>query len=119
MEGVAFQIVWKMQGFRTRCGDRGVILAGGASKSRLWCQMVADIAGIPVRIPEVADLACVGAAIIAGVGSGVFGSYEEGCRRMLVGEQTIMPDPQRSDEFAVLLAQYKDFAAKLGEAYGL
>ena len=117
MEGVAFQIVWKMQSFRVCDRERGIIMAGGAGKSPLWRQMVADIAGIPVRIPAVPDLACVGAAIIAGVGSGVFDGYEEGCRRMLVDDRKILPDQKRHQEFSALMEKYVHMAAKLGEGY--
>lgn len=119
MEGVAFQIVWKMQSFHVCDRERGIIMAGGAGKSRLWCQMVADIAGIPVRVPLVPDLACVGAAIIAGVGSGVFDGYEEGCRRMLVEDRRIMPDQKSHREFLALMQKYMHMAAKLGEGYEL
>lgn len=119
MEGVAFQIVWKMQSFRACGSERGIILAGGAGKSRLWCQMVADMAGIPVRVPAVADLACVGAAIIAGVGSGMFDSYEDGRRRMLVDERTILPQQKSHREFSALMEQYRHMALKLGEGYAL
>ena len=94
-------------------------MAGGAGKSPLWRQMVADIAGIPVRIPAVPDLACVGAAIIAGVGSGVFDGYEEGCRRMLVDDRKILPDQKRHQEFSALMGKYVHMAAKLGEGYEL
>src|SRR5699024_8411392 len=118
MEGVAFQIVWKMERFPPPNSEQGIILAGGASKSPLWGQLLADIAQIPVRIPEVADLACVGAAVIAGVGSGVFQDCQEGCSRMLVGERVIRLDPRESD-FRAWLEKYKRIAQKLGDAYAI
>lgn len=119
MEGVAFQIVWMLEAFQTRPSEAGLKLAGGASKSRLWCQLVADISGLPVRIPEVADLACVGAAILAGVGSGVYKDAEEGCKSLAVGEQVLLPQPERVEIYAKLLEEYKRNARILGEAYEL
>lgn len=119
MEGVAFQIVWMLEAFKTKPSQEGLKLAGGASKSTLWCQMVADIANLPVRIPEVADLACVGAAILAGVGSGIYANAEEGYNRLAVRERVLQPDPARAEKYRALLTAYKHHAGVLGEAYGL
>ena len=96
-----------------------MLACGGASKSELWCQMVADIANLPVRIPETADLACVGAAVMAGVGSGVYADAEDGYKRLATPERVIYPDPQRAKEYAVLLEEYKHHAKILGQVYGL
>lgn len=118
MEGVAFQAVWMMDSFRTKPSPEGLKLAGGAARSGLWCQMAADIAGLPIRIPEVPDLACVGAAILAGTGCGVYQNVEEGCRRLAVRERVLHPDPVRSARYQELFADYKQTAAALGGVYG-
>ena len=119
MEGVAFQVIWMMESFKTKPSKEGLKLAGGASKSALWCQMVADIANLPVRIPEVADLACVGAAIMAGTGCGIYSSVEEGYKCLAIRERVIQPDPARAEMYAKLYEQYKKCAGTLGEVYGL
>ena len=119
MEGVAFQALWMMESFKTKPSKEGLKLAGGASKSALWCQMVADIANLPVRIPEVADLACVGAAILAGTGCGIYPNVEEGYKCLAVRERVIQPDPARAEMYAKLYEQYKKCAGVLGEVYGL
>lgn len=117
MEGVAFQIVWMLDAFRTKPSKDGLILAGGASKSELWCQMVADIANLPVRIPEVADLGCVGAAVLAGVGCGIYRDAQEGCKKLSVGERIIYPNPQKAKCYAALHEEYKRIAEALGDVY--
>ena len=119
MEGVAFQAIWMMESFKTKPSKEGLKLAGGASKSALWCQMVADITNLPVRIPEVADLACVGAAIMAGTGCGIYSSVEEGYKRLAVRERVIQPDPERAALYEKLYAEYKKCAGLLGTVYGL
>ena len=119
MEGVAFQVVWKMASFKTKPSKEGLKLAGGASKSTLWCQMVADIANLPVRIPEVADLACVGAAVLAGTGCGIYRNAEEGYERLAVRERVLQPDPERARIYAALFEDYKKHAGTLGTVYGL
>ena len=119
MEGVAFQAIWMMESFKTKPSREGLKLAGGASKSALWCQMVADITNLPVRIPEVADLACVGAAIMAGTGCGIYSSVEEGYKCLAVRERVIQPDPERAAVYAKLYEEYKRCAGLLGNVYGL
>lgn len=116
MEGVAFQIVWMLGHFRSQPSERGLILAGGASKSELWCQIVADIANLPVRIPEVADLACVGAAILAGVGSGLYKDVAEGYRALGVPERVILPNPEQTEMYRSCLKRYQQTAALMGQA---
>ncbi len=117
MEGVAFQILWMLEAFATKPSAQGLILAGGASRSDQWCQILADISGLPVRVPAVADLACVGAAILAGVGCGIFRDAEEGYKTLAVGERVILPDGQRSAVYARKFAEYKRVAGILGTAY--
>ena len=49
---------------------------GGASKSKVWCQMKADITKKKLVTLKNNETACLGGAILAGVGIGVFKSVE-------------------------------------------
>lgn len=63
----AFQVLASMGG-----RPQEVVLAGGGSRSALWQQMVADLYGVPVRRLLVSEQSAMGAAILAGAGSGLF-----------------------------------------------
>ncbi len=117
MEGVVFQILWIMEFFKTQPSSEGLTLAGGASKSDLWPQILADVSGLPVRIPKVADLACVGAAILAGVGAGLYPSCQAGYRQFATGETVIQPNAERHAVYKELFEKYKKQAAVLGPSY--
>lgn len=119
MEGVAFQIVWMLDAFKTKPSEDGLILAGGASKSELWCQLVADISGLPVRIPAVAELACVGAAILAGVGCGIYENAQCGHKKLAVGERVLYPNPENTKRYQTYFQEYKRIARVLADAYKL
>ena len=119
MEGVAFQAVWMMESFAQKPSKDGIKLAGGASKSPIWSQMLADITGLPVRIPAVADLACVGAAIMAGVGCGLYKDPADGYARLAVEERVVMPTAEGTVKYAELYKKYKAAAAALADVYGM
>lgn len=115
MEGVVFQILWMMEEFPQKPSKDGIILSGGASKSEVWVQLLADISGLPVRIPAVADLACVGAAIMAGVGCGLYANTEEGFRTLAVKERVLQPDLEKTKKYAPLVAKYRQTAKNLAK----
>ncbi len=50
---------------------------GGASGNNLLCQLQADQIAVPVRRPEITETTALGAAFLAGLGTGVWSSTEE------------------------------------------
>lgn len=78
MEGVAFVLRKNCEAIK-KAGTAvdSIIATGGGAKSELWCQIQADITGLPVLVPEESEAACLGAAMIAAVGSGSYKSLEE------------------------------------------
>lgn len=68
-----------------------------------------------MRIPEVADLACVGAAMLAGMGCGLFADQHEALRCLKVKVRTIQPDLQKTENYRTLFAEYKRQAEILGK----
>ena len=53
---------------------------GGGASSPLWCQMKADMTGKKLVTLKNKETACLGGAILAGVGTGVFASVEDACQ---------------------------------------
>ena len=114
MEGVVFQILWFMEAFKTKPSDAGIVLTGGASKSPVWAQMLADVSGLPVRTPKLPDLACVGAALLAGLGAGLYPDAESAYRRFATEVAVILPNPEAHEAYKAALAAYKKEANALG-----
>jgi autoinducer 2 (AI-2) kinase len=69
-----------------------VVFTGGASKGKLWPQVIADVLGIPVQIPEVTESSSLGTAIAAGTGVGVFGSLTDAAQ-LSRRHTTVLPSP--------------------------
>ena len=74
MEGVALELRWILERLRTVGYEPQVIqMVGGATRSRLWPQIVADVTGLRLGLPDVAEAAARGAAMLAGMGCGLYG----------------------------------------------
>ncbi len=80
-------------------------LAGGAAKSPLWCQMMADIFKHPIQILENGEAGCLGAALYAGVGVGAYKDCHEAAKVARTTKE-YTPNP---DNYAAYDAAYKRF----------
>ena len=77
MEGVAFVLRKNCEAIEAK-GTRlqSIIATGGGAKSDIWCQLQADITGLPIWVPEEKEAACLGAAIIAAVADGAVADFK-------------------------------------------
>ena len=85
---------------------KSIIATGGGSKSAIWCQLQADITGLPVRIPKEREAACLGAAMIAAVSFGKYDSFESAVKDCVEFTDEYTPNPTEYTE-----KQYKRFCA--------
>jgi xylulokinase len=81
--------------------------AGKAVPGDLWARIKADVLGVPVAITAVGETAVMGAAILAAVGSGCFGSLEEGVAAMTSVARRLDPDPGAHARYDVGFATYR------------
>jgi autoinducer 2 (AI-2) kinase len=82
------------------------VLTGGAAKGTLWPQIVADVLGLPVRIPAVKESTALGAAIYAGVGARLYRDAAESAQQLVRFERTFDPDAVASTSYAALYDQW-------------
>jgi xylulokinase len=87
----------------------GIRLTGGAAKSSLWCQMMADIYKQPIHILQTSETGCLGAALYAGVGVGAYKNCHEAASVVRI-ENTYEPNPAN-------YAAYDEAYARFGAAY--
>ena len=77
MEGVAFVLRKNCETITAKGTElKSIIATGGGAKSAVWCQLQADITGLPILIPEEKEAACLGAAMIAAVADGAIPDLE-------------------------------------------
>jgi len=82
-------------------------VVGGGSKSDAWIQICADIMGRPFVKPMVTEAGALGAALMAGVGSGVFASIAAWVDAMVKLERTFQP---RREQQKLYDAQFERYA---------
>ena len=90
MEGVAFSlrdVHTVMQALPQSVPPSEMVVSGGGSQSRLWRQILADVFGIPVLLTEASGTGgAYGAALLAGVGCGMFDDLARATRLCEVKE---------------------------------
>jgi xylulokinase len=93
MEGVVLEIRDMIDGWNHQGLEADVLrLGGGAAKSALWNRIQADVYGRPVQLLRESDTTVLGAALLGGVGAGIFSSIEEGVNNMVHVTGELEPD---------------------------
>jgi xylulokinase len=72
-----------------------IILGGGGARSPLWRQIQADVYGHPVETVAAEEGAAYGAAVLAGVGAGIWPSVDEACDAIVRSSGVTKPDSAR------------------------
>jgi xylulokinase len=95
LEGVAFSLKDTLTIFRELgIPVKAIRLGGGGARSSLWRQIQADVYGQGVEIVQAEEGAAYGAALLAGVGAGVWGSVDAACDAVVHVAGRTAPDPQ-------------------------
>jgi len=108
LEGLTFELRINLDLLR----DCGIAIdelraVGGGARSPLWLGLKADICGVPLRVPRVTEAACLGAAMLAGVASGVYRDIETAVNSTVRLDQHVVPDPQSETAYAVRFETYR------------
>ncbi len=83
------------------------MLVGGATRSRVWPQVVADVTGLPLSLPRVAEGAARGAAMLAATGAGLYASLDEAVSAWRVEERALHPRPAHAEVYDRLYERFR------------
>ncbi|WP_130870606.1 xylulokinase [Intestinimonas massiliensis (ex Afouda et al. 2020)] len=111
MEGIAYSVKRQIAAVRQKCGGLSLTRAamvGGPSNSVLWPQIVSDILEVPVHVALRSDACAVGAALLAGLGGGVWDSLAEGQSALREEGRDYLPDTAAA---AVYRRAFRDYEA--------
>lgn len=79
LEGTAYQLKLVQKSAEGIAGKEitKVVAVGGGTKNKYWMQIKADVSGCTYAIPNISESTLLGAAMAAGVGSGIYGNEQE------------------------------------------
>ena len=114
MESIGFMIrndleLFKKMGFQSN----QITSLGGGAQSRLWNQIKADITGIKINTPSYTETAVRGAALIAGVGAGIYKDFNEASKLIEKDLETYYPDPKNREIYDMNFNKYKELYSRL------
>lgn len=112
-EGIAFSLRDVLEQLRAKgleLNEANII--GGGSKSALWRRIVTNVLGIPMSLPRVTD-ASYGAALIAGVGVGLFNNEAEAAEATVDILERHEPDRRTAPLYEDLYSIYRESAQAL------
>jgi xylulokinase len=95
----------------------GLALSGGAARNPAWHQLKADVTGLEVIVPRVAETAALGAAITAAAGAGAYPGLVPATQAMFAIERRLAPDPAARATYDRVYAGYIDLYPALAGAF--
>ena len=114
MEGTAFALRETIERMKqTHIVVNELRPTGGPTKSRLWNQITANVMGLPVILPAVNGGAAYGAALLAGLGIGVFpmdDGFKE-LRQVIIQRERFEPEVEVQPDYD----HYYDVFLKLAQ----
>ncbi|MFV2067320.1 MAG: L-fuculokinase [Pirellulales bacterium] len=110
IEGLNYQFLDTVSAIESTLGTRldQLVAVGGATRNAFWMQNKADIAGRPVEVPGVEEATPLGAAILAGIGVGIFQDEQDAFERVYRPGKTYEPDLEMSRRYADWFQIYRD-----------
>jgi xylulokinase len=77
-----------------------VVAGGGGTRHPLWLRLMADIFDRPVLRTGTVEASAVGAALLAGVGAGIYPDTAAACQRIVpTSGEVVYPDPARAEAY--------------------
>ena len=91
-------------------------LIGGGAKGKIWRQIMADMLNTELVLTQNSD-SSLGSAMLAGVASGVFLSFEDSVEKSVHGSARVSPDPESVEIYERGFKFYKRFIEALDPVY--
>ncbi|MGN0622041.1 MAG: FGGY-family carbohydrate kinase, partial [Porcipelethomonas sp.] len=118
MEGV----VYSLRDCFEICREMGISIndmmaCGGGGTSPLWRQMLADLYKCPVKTVASKEGPALGAAILAAVGAGLYGSVPEACREIVKTDKTQNPVEENISKYDDYYKLYTEIYPALKEKF--
>lgn len=121
-EGIAFSHKTHLEKLlpqfrKNQTHDPVIRLTGGATKSKLWTQIMADIFELPIETVAVSEPGALGAAMAAAVASGYYVDAHEASAHMVHLADRFLPNPENARMYERKYLLYRDIASSLDHSW--
>lgn len=100
MEGVAYSLRHNLETAAEAGADVDVMYAmGGAANSLVWTQIKADVTGKKIVVPSADTATALGAAILAGVGTGVYADFAQAVKATVRTRREHIPNGENKQAY--------------------
>lgn len=114
MEGVAFSLKNNLEVAKAAGAEAKTLNAtGGSANSLVWTQIKADVTGCRIDVPASDTATTWGAAMLAGVGTGVIGGFEEAVRDTVSIKRTHVPNEKNRRVYETAYQRYMELYERL------
>ncbi|HXJ96684.1 MAG TPA: FGGY family carbohydrate kinase [Terriglobia bacterium] len=118
MEGTAYAIAHNLAITRQLGAEvRRLVAVGGPTRNALWCQIIADVTGLPLQVMQERGGAALGDAILAAMGAKLIESPLQMQRAHAVSGALFTPNEERHRRYGQLLEIYMDLYPRLQDLF--
>ncbi|MGM0365373.1 MAG: xylulokinase [Actinomycetota bacterium] len=118
MEGVSFSQLDCLEIIKEQNIEADkVIMFGGGAKSKVWRQILADILDTRIVTLNIEEGPAYGAALLAGVGAGIYEDVETACSRTIKEVSENNPLPENLSRYKEVYDVYKSLYSSLKQEY--
>jgi xylulokinase len=110
LEGVAFGLkdIFSLMKSAGLGPIEQIRVSGGGAKSLLWRQILADTLEAQLVTVNTTEGAAFGAALLAGIGAGVWPDVDTACAQTISVKDRVSPQPKNIERYDSLYQQYKN-----------
>lgn len=111
-----YRIIWERMEKELAYTVTHAVNVGGGVKNHAWMRLKATFLGRSIVVPEEKEGSCQGAALLAGIGSGVYKSADEAFHETFRTESVFEPVRELEDAVENWFAMYRDLREVLKKA---
>ena len=110
LEGVSFGLREGLELLSAAGVDEAteIRVSGGGTRSPLWRQILADTLGRQLMVVNTVEGAAYGAALLAGVGAGIWRTVDEACFATIRIKETVEPEKRATAQYDDVFSTYKE-----------
>ena len=123
-EGLGYQFLEILRAVEGGLGITAeqIVAVGGATRNTFWMQNKADMCGLPVEVPQIEEATPLGAAMLAGIGVGIYTDERDAFESVSKPGTVYEPDGNLTEAYAERFEVYrqvypalKDISASLAD----